>query len=123
MTLTQLMPPIVAATVLNVFLFAAAWRADQIERATGREPRWLFPGLMLYGLPLLAGFYLIGDTPVATYPKIFFAAVASEALAACVVFAILNAFLFTRGQGVENRAGPIFLAALMAVVLIGSAFY
>lgn len=39
------------------------------------------------------------------------------------MFAILNAVFFTRGQGAEHRAGPIFLAALMAAVLIGSAFY
>lgn len=52
-----------------IWVFAAAWKGHQIERATGREPRWIFPGLMLYGLPLLSGFYLIGETPIATYPQ------------------------------------------------------
>jgi hypothetical protein len=123
LTLTQLNPPIVAATVLNVFLFAAAWRAGQIEGKAGHAPWWLFPGMVLYGLPLLVGLYLIGDTPVATYPKVFAAAAASEALAVGVVYAILNAFLFTRGQPVEHRAGPFVAATFFVALLIATAFY
>lgn len=116
--------PVAAATVLNVFLFALVWRGHKIERASGTNPKLIFAGLLAYGAAVAVALWVLIRTPTLTsYGEIFVSAVGAEMAGGIIVFAILNALFFTRGQGAENRAGPLFLAVLMAVMLIGSAFY
>lgn len=124
MPLTSLLPPIAAATVLNVFLFALAWRGHQAERRSGRFPRLVFVPLVAYGGAIAIGLWLLGRSPALTsYPEIFVAAAGSQMFGAGVVFAILNALFFTRGQAAEHRVGAIVGAVLFVLMLIGAALY
>ncbi|MCJ2016859.1 hypothetical protein MKK84_05355 [Methylobacterium sp. E-065] len=48
LTLAKLIGPIAAATILNVFLFAGAWRGHQTEMRIGKDPWWLGAGAVAY---------------------------------------------------------------------------
>ncbi|WHQ70513.1 hypothetical protein [Methylorubrum extorquens] len=121
MPLTSLLPPIAAATVLNAFLFALAWRAAQKERGSGRQSWLLSSGLMLYGVLSLCGFYIIREQSLESYTEVFFVAAVGEALGGGIAYAILDAFVFMRGQNIEHRVVPIFAAIFLTGILVAVA--
>jgi hypothetical protein len=116
-TLTTLYPPIAAATIINVFLFALMWRGSQIEKRTGKPPWPMILGLLAYGGSLACFFYVRNSHPLQDWPDLFGAALIGEAMGVVVTFGILNAFIFSRGQKKAERAaafaGAVFLTGLM----------
>ncbi len=120
MTATALLPPIAAATVLNCFLFALAWRGNQAEHRTG-ETSWLLGAIIMgYSLALGGFFYLHRDAPLLTGFERFMAAVAAECFGGLVVFALLHAFVQTRGQPWRDRAFPIFVSLMLTGGIIAA---
>jgi hypothetical protein len=65
LTLTTLYPPIAAATILNVFLFALAWKGTQIEKREGESPWSLVLGMLAYLGALAAFIYFSLHRPLA----------------------------------------------------------
>lgn len=121
MPLTSLLPPIAAATVLNAFLFALAWRAVKRERDSGRQSSLLSFGLMIYGALSMGGLYIIRGQSLAAYTEVFFVAAVGEALGGGIVYATLSAFVFMRGQNIEHRVVPIFAAIFLIGILVAVA--
>lgn len=122
MTPASLFAPIAAATVLNVFLFAGAWRADQIERATGKDHLLSTLGLIAYCVALAGFVYLKHNDGVSGGFDIFMSALAAEAGGAVVVYALLHGFFFSRGQSKGQRTFAISLALTLTAGMIAGLF-
>ncbi len=120
MTAETLAPPVAAATILNVFLFALAWRATQEEKRRGEAPWSLTIGLLAYAVSLCAYGYSALGRPLAGAVDYFAVTLIGEALGASVVYALLHAFVLTRSQPIKNRAFPMILAVLMLGAMFAS---
>lgn len=118
-----LIGPIAAATVLNAFLFAGAWRGHQVERQTGRDPWWSAVGLALY-LAALGGFiYAYRGRHAADFFDIFLVTIAGQACGVVIVYSLLHAFVFTRGKPLKDRAFAMVASLWLLVVMVGSTFF
>ena len=116
LTLGTLLPPIAAATVVNVFLFAGAWRVNQAEERQGKDPWPFVVGLLAYVGCLTWLFYGRWKAPLAGWLDLFGATLISEAMGGLVVSAILHAFIFSRGQPTQNRVFAVIASALLLYV-------
>ena len=114
LSLQTLIGPIAAATVVTAFWFAAMWRGHQLERNGGRLP-WPYQGAF-FGYLAVGGliFYLTWDKPLATGLDLFGAALVSEGLGIVITYALLHAFVLSRGRPWSERATPMFFAVLLA---------
>lgn len=122
MTAATLAPPIAVATILNVFLFAAAWRGTQIERATGKDPWWLGLGIFLYAVLIGSYMYFTRGQPLTGYLDYFLAAIVGQSVGGVAVYSILNALYFSRGQPRANRASVFLFAAFITGLMFAGAF-
>lgn len=122
MLLSALIPPIAAATIVNVFLFAASWRAHQVELRTGKTPWPLQIGFIAYALCLGGFVYLTGDTPLRGGFSLLMAALAAQAGGGVIVYALLHAFLFSRGQRRRERAFAMGLALMLTGGMFAALF-
>lgn len=122
MTLTDLFPPIAAATVVSAFLFAGMWRASQIERARGAAPWYLVVGGLAYLGALSLFWYLRNGDPLRSGFDVFGAAMIGECGGVFITFAILHAALFSRGQKRSDRGFAVVVAGTFSCVLIWSLF-
>ena len=121
-TLVTLYPPIAAATVVNAFLFAGMWRGYQAERQTGKSPWWLGFGLAGYAVMIGLFAYFLADKAITGWSTIFAAALAGEAVGVVVVYAILNALVFTRGRPRGERVSAFVQSGLALCFLIVGLF-
>lgn len=117
-----LMAPIAAATVLNAFLFAGAWRGHQVERQTGRDPWWSGAGLGLYIVTLGCILYAYKGQEAVNLFDIFLITIAGQAYGVIIVYAVLYAFVFTRGKPFKDRAFPMILSVGLLAAMIGATF-
>lgn len=113
LTLGTLIGPIAAATIVTAFWFAAMWRGHQAEKQRGK-PTWQYEA-GLYGYMAAAGliFYLTGGKQLATGLDLFGAALVSEGLGIVIVYALLHAFVLSRGRPWAERAFPILAAVML----------
>ena len=113
LTLGTLIGPIAAATIVTAFWFAAMWRGHQLERNEGRLP-WPYQ-IAFFGYMAVAGLilYLIRDRQLATGLDLFGAAIVAEGLGIVVVYALLHAFVLSRGRPWSERAFPIIAAVML----------
>ncbi len=118
MTLGALLIPITAATILNVFLFAGAWKAGQVERRTGVVPWYMIVGSTLYGVPLLAFLYWSRTRPLLTGWDIFGAALAAQIMGGAIVYLILQEVTAARSQTWKERAPMLGICALLIFVVV-----
>lgn len=104
--------------MINVFLFAFAWRGHKIEQETGNAPWWMYIGIIAYGVALLAFLYLTHKTPLITYLDHVMAAILGEAMGVAGVFGILNFFYLSRGRNWVERSFAfgqmVFIAGLVS---------
>lgn len=115
MTPATLYPPIAAATIVNVSLFALMWRAQQRERREGRPSRGYLVGLLAY-LTLVGGFfYLRADAPISGWHDAFGTAAFAEAFGAVIVYAAAHSIWISRDQPMRQRVFPMFLAIVLTV--------
>lgn len=86
-TLVTLYPPIAAATVVNAFLFAGAWRLHQRESQQGR-PATALQALALIAYPAALGLFLYyrGSGSLTGWSDYFGAALIGEAMGAGIVY-------------------------------------
>lgn len=122
MTTAALLSPIAAATVLNCFLFALAWRGDRTELRTGKTPWPLVLGIITYCAAVGGFLYFSGGAPLLTGFDRFMAALAGEALGALIMYALLYAFVHSRGQPWRDRAFPILGAVFLSGVMFAALF-
>lgn len=122
MTVAALLPPIAAATILNCFLFALAWRSDRAERQTGKASWRLVLGAVAY-CAIVGGFLYVNRSAVlVTGFDRFMVALAAEALGAAIVSALLQAFVQSRGRPWRERAFPIAASLMLAGGMFAALF-
>ncbi|KQP81130.1 hypothetical protein ASF60_22445 [Methylobacterium sp. Leaf113] len=113
-----------AATILNVFLFALAWKGTQIEKRDGEPPWSLVLGLLAYLGALGAFVYFSLNRPLVSGFDVFMVAFGAQAMGGAIVHALLHAFIFSRGQRKADRAfafvGALFLAGIMVAGVLGT---
>ena len=122
MTLTTLYPPIAAATILNVFLFALAWKGTQIEKREGEPPWSLVLGMLAYLGALAAFIYFSRHRPLAGGFDLFMVALGAQAMGGAIVYALLHAFIFSRGQRKADRAFAMVAAVFLAGIMVAGVF-
>lgn len=120
MTLGTLLPPITAATILNIFVFAGAWRSTQVEKRTGKAPWYLAVGITVYGLSNFAFLYFSKTRPLASAADIFGAALGAEALGVLIVYALVKGFIATRADTLRERAPMILAGAFLLFVIVAA---
>ena len=121
-TFATLYPPITAATIVSVFLFALAWKATQVEKRQGEAPWYLSAGLVAYVGALGLFLYFSLNRPLAGYFDIFATALAAEGTATVIVYGLLNAFVFLRGRSLRERAIPVAISTFLLVLMFAGAF-
>lgn len=104
MTVTQLYPAIALATMVNIFVFAWAWRGHKIEQQTGQPPCWMYVGGIAYGGGMAAFLYFRHNAPLSTYLDYVLVALIGEAMGALGVYGIVNFFYLSRGLNGAERA-------------------
>lgn len=112
------MPPIVAATVLNIFLFAGAWKAGQVEKRTGAVPWYMYAGSVAYGLPLLVFLYYAQTRPLNSALDIFGVALVAEGMGAALVHGMVRELITAREQTWKERAPMLGICALLLFVVV-----
>lgn len=122
MPLLQLLPPIALATIVNVFLFALAWKQHQAELRTGKYSWPLLVGTTLYGSSIGAFLYLRMDKPVGSHLDHFMMALVAEAMGALVTYGLLNALVLTKGKLIGDRVFYLVASLGLLALLIGAAF-
>lgn len=119
MPLKALIAPIAAATIVTAFWFAAMWRGYQIERGGQKLPAQYQAALFGYIGALGLITYLRADTPLSKGLDVFVAALAGEGLGIIVTFALVQIFVFGRGQPWRERLFPIFGTLFLAGLVFG----
>jgi len=120
MNLATLLPPIVAATVLNIIVFALAWKGGQIERERGEAPWQLPVGMIAYGLPLLVFLYTSRSRPLTHGLDIFGAALGAEAMAAGIVYALAQGIGSAREQTCRERLPMVAVGGFLLLLAVGA---
>lgn len=108
-----LYPPIAAATVVNVLLFAAAWHGSQIEKRRGKTPWQLAVDIVTYAGSLVLFLFVKDKAPLFDWLDLFGAVLIGEAMGGLVVYAILHAFIFSCGQPTQNRVFAVLASGLL----------
>lgn len=111
--LNHLFPAVAAATVATVLIVALLWRGHRTEKQRGK-PTWQYEaGLLGYmaALGLFAYFRL--NHASARGLDLFGTAMAGEGLGIVIVYALLHAFVLSRGQPWSERATSMFFAVLL----------
>jgi hypothetical protein len=121
-TFDTLFAPIAAATILNVFLFAMAWRGHQIEGRDGKEPWQLVVGALAYLLALGGFLYLKIGQPLETPLDVFGTALAGEAMGAAIVFGLINAFIRLRGRPNRERIPAMIASVFLLWICVSTLF-
>ena len=121
-TLVTLYPPIAAATVVNVFLFAGMWRGYQTERKTGKTSSWLALAFISYTAVIGIYAYLFADRAATDWPTVFAAAIVGEAAGGVVVCTTLNALVFTRGRPRGERVSAFIQSAVLTLIAFAGLF-
>ena len=62
------------------------------------------------------------DRALLGWPDLFGGAIAGEAMGAVIVYGILNALVFTRGQPWRDRAFPVLLAGFLCALILSGLF-
>ena len=117
-----LVPPIAIATIANAFLFAGMWRGHQAEIQSGQAPWWMPLGFVAYGSAILLFFYLRGADHLSGRFDLFVVALFGEAVGVVIVYAILNALVFTRGRPRGERVSAFVQSGVALCFLIVSLF-
>lgn len=121
-TLGHIIGPVAVATVLNVLVFAMVWRWNRVELRTG-TPTWqVWVAIPLYGLPLFAFLVWTGERPITTAVQVFGAAMVGEIAGGVLVYGLLNAFLWTRGQPIGGRLIPMAISGGLFVFIAATVF-
>jgi hypothetical protein len=121
-TFATLYPPISAATIVSVLLFALAWKATQIEKRQGEAPWYLSAGLVAYVGAIGLFLYFSLSRPLAGYFDVFATALAAEGMAVVIVYGLLNAFVFLCGRPLQERAFPVAAAVFLLALMFAGAF-
>ena len=106
-TLGHILGPVAVATVLNVLAFAMLWQDNRTEMQTGVLPVRFWIVLLGYGVPLLIFALSMGGRSITTTMQLFGAAMGGEAMGAGLVYGLLNAFVWSRGQPMRDRLAPM----------------
>ncbi|MCJ2052622.1 hypothetical protein [Methylobacterium sp. J-070] len=122
MPLNQLIAPIAAATIVTAFWLAAMWRGHQHERGGKRLPWPYEAGLVGYILAVGAFVYFRASLPSTRAFDLFGIAVAAEGLGIVITYALLQAFVLSRGRPWSERATPMFFAIVLTTGVIGAIF-
>jgi hypothetical protein len=122
MNVAELYPAIALATMINVFLFALAWRGHKIEQETGNAPWWMYVEIIAYGGAMLVFLYFKHKVPIVAYFDLVLTAMFGELMGVGGVYGILNFFYLSRGL---NRVERFFAFAQMVffVGLFGAGFF
>lgn len=120
MTLATLFPPVAAATVLNVFMFAFLWRSDQTERSGGKAAWYFYATWFFYLAPVVYVLWRLDHKPITEKWEVLGAITGAQMFAALVVYTLVNGLVTMRGTPWHQR-GPAMGAALffLAIVIAG----
>jgi len=113
MLLKQLIAPIAAATIVNVILFALAWRGHRQEKRQGKPPWPYEAGLVGYMLVAGAILYMTREGLLTSGLELFGAAMVSEGLGVGVTYTLVHAFILSRGRPWSERAFPIVASVFL----------
>jgi hypothetical protein len=113
LTLGKLIGPIAAATILNVIMFALAWRGHRQEREQGKPPRLYEAGLVGYMIAAGLILYVLLEGLLTTGLELFGAALMSEGLGVVITYTFVHAFVLSRGRPWCKRAFPIAASVLL----------
>lgn len=120
MNLATLLPPIVAATVLNIIVFALAWKGGQIERERGETPWQLTVGMIAYGLPLLVFLYTSRSRPLTHGLDLFGVALAAEAMGGLIVTCLVQGIGSARAQPWRERLPMVAVGSFLLLIAVGA---
>ena len=113
LTLVKLIGPITAATVVTVMIVALLWRGHRSEKQYGK-PTWQHEaGFVAYMAAIGLFGYLRLDHASTGGLDLFGTAMAGEAFGIVIVYALLHAFVLSRGRPWSERAFPIFAAVML----------
>lgn len=121
-TLGHIIGPVAVATVLNVFVFALFWRWERTEVRTGTPPWPFWVALPLYLLPIGAFTYFTLGQPITTPSQVFAGAIGGEMFGGCLVYGLLNAFLWSRGQPIRERLFPMAICGGLFAFMAAAVF-
>jgi hypothetical protein len=112
-TLGSLLPPLTAATTLSIFVFAAAWHADRVEKRTGVLPWWIIATSLLLGVPFVVFLYYARNRALSGGLDIFCIAVAANVVAAGIAYGLLRFIGSVRSETGKDRAISILGGAVI----------
>ncbi|MCJ2063237.1 hypothetical protein MKK63_11000 [Methylobacterium sp. J-088] len=122
MTVSSLYPPIAAATIINVALFALAWRGHQAEARSGKAPWWLGFGAAAYAAFGALLVYLRRGQPIASSADLFGAAMVGEAMGALITYGLVYSFVLSKGRPWADRAIPMVASLFFVVIAVAAVF-
>ena len=85
----------------------------------GKTTWLLVVGIIAYASGLGLSLTVKGEAPLAGWLDLFGVALIGEAMGGLVVYAILYAFIFSRGQPTQNRVFAVIASALLLYVAFG----